>query len=82
MSTELLVWLIPLPPLLAFFIIILLTNKLNAVSHAIAVGAAILSWLGSMVIFWLALALAVACSRPGAATKPPAGSKQHYLLQT
>jgi NADH-quinone oxidoreductase subunit L len=46
-----LIWLLPLPPLLAFFAIILFTNKRNALSHSIAVGAAGLSWLGSMVIF-------------------------------
>ncbi len=48
---NLLIWLLPLPPLLAFFTIILFTNKNNKLSHSIAVGAAGLSWLGSMVIF-------------------------------
>src|SRR4030067_806051 len=51
MSTELLIWLLPLPPLLAFFLIVLLTNRYKALSHSIAVGAALLSWLGSMVVF-------------------------------
>jgi len=50
-----LIWLIPLPPLLAFFAIILLTNKKRALSHWVAVGAAGLSWLGSMVVFVKAL---------------------------
>ncbi len=50
-----LIWLIPLPPLLAFFLIILLTNKKRALSHGIAVGAAGLSWLGSMVVFLKAI---------------------------
>ena len=50
-----LVWLLPLPPLLAFFTIILFTNKNKALSHGIAVGAAGLSWLGSMVIFIMAV---------------------------
>jgi NADH-quinone oxidoreductase subunit L len=50
-----LIWLIPLPPLLAFFLIILFTNKKRALSHSIAVGAAGLSWLGSMVVFINAL---------------------------
>ncbi len=45
------IWLLPLPPLLSFFIIILFTNKRKALSHGIAVGAAGLSWLGSMFIF-------------------------------
>ena len=46
-----LIWLLPLPPLLAFFAIILFTNKNKALSHGLAVGAAGLSWLGSMVVF-------------------------------
>jgi NADH-quinone oxidoreductase subunit L len=51
MSTELLIWLLPLPPLLAFFIIVLFTNRSKAFSHTLAVGAAFLSWLGSMIVF-------------------------------
>src|SRR6266498_2578206 len=50
-----LIWLIPLPPLLAFFLIVLLTNKNKALSHTLAVGAAFLSWLGSMIVFVRAL---------------------------
>jgi NADH-quinone oxidoreductase subunit L len=49
------IWLLPLPPLLSFFVIILLTNKRKSMSHGIAVGAAGLSWLGSMIIFIRAL---------------------------
>jgi NADH-quinone oxidoreductase subunit L len=45
------IWLLPLPPLLAFFTIILFTNKNKALSHSVAVGAAGLSWLGSMIVF-------------------------------
>ncbi len=55
MSTETLIWLLPLPPALAFFLIVLFTNKSKAVSHTIAVGAAFLSWLGAMVVFIRAL---------------------------
>ncbi|MBN2550979.1 MAG: NADH-quinone oxidoreductase subunit L [Anaerolineales bacterium] len=56
MTTEtLIIWLIPLPPLLAFFTIVLLTNRHRALSHTLAVGAAFLSWLGSMYIFFRAL---------------------------
>jgi NADH-quinone oxidoreductase subunit L len=51
MTTETLIWLIPLPPVLAFFIIVLFTNRDKALSHTIAVGAAFLSWLGSMAVF-------------------------------
>jgi NADH-quinone oxidoreductase subunit L len=36
---------------LAFFLIVLFTNRSKALSHTIAVGAALLSWLGSMAVF-------------------------------
>jgi NADH-quinone oxidoreductase subunit L len=52
MTTEQILWLLPLPPLLAFVIIILFTNRWKALSFSIAVFAAFLSWLGSMVIFF------------------------------
>lgn len=55
MATETIIWLIPLPPLLAFFLIVLFTNRKRALSHSIAIGAALLSWLGSMIIFYRAL---------------------------
>lgn len=55
MTTETIIWLIPLPPLLAFFLIILFTNKNKALSHWVGVGAAALSWLGSMIVFIRAL---------------------------
>jgi NADH-quinone oxidoreductase subunit L len=51
MTTELLIWLIPLPPILAFFLIILFTNRSKVVSHSIAIGAAALSFVGAMVVF-------------------------------
>jgi NADH-quinone oxidoreductase subunit L len=57
MMTETLIWLIPLPPVLAFFLIVLFTNKNKALSHTVAVGAAFLSWLGSMIVFVRALGL-------------------------
>ncbi len=55
MTTETIIWLLPLPPLLAFFLIVLFTNKHKALSHSLAVGAAGLSWLGSMLVFARAL---------------------------
>lgn len=55
MTTETLIWLIPLPPVLAFFLIVLLTHRSKAWSHTIAIGAALLSWLGSMIVFLRAL---------------------------
>lgn len=55
MAIETLIWLIPLPPVLAFFLIVVFTNKNKALSHSVAVGAAFLSWLGSMIVFVRAL---------------------------
>ena len=52
---KFIIWLLPLPPLLSFFVILLFTNKRKALSHGIAIGAAGLSWLGSMIIFIRAL---------------------------
>jgi NADH-quinone oxidoreductase subunit L len=50
-----LVWLVPLPPLIAFALIVLFTNKNKALSHTVAISAAFLSWLGAMIIFWNAV---------------------------
>lgn len=55
MATETIIWLIPLPPLLAFFLIVLFTNRSKALSHSVGVAAAALSWVGSMVVFLRAL---------------------------
>ena len=57
MTTEQILWLLPLPPLLAFVIIILFTNRWKVLSFSIAVAAAAISWIGSMVIFSRAVAL-------------------------
>ena len=51
MTTETLIWLVPLPPVLAFFLIILFTNRNKGLSHTIGVGSAFFSWLGSMLVF-------------------------------
>ncbi len=55
MNIENLLWLIPLPPLLAFFIIVLLTNRSNRLSHSLALLAVFLSWAGGMYVFWQAI---------------------------
>ncbi len=55
MTIDLLIWLIPLPPILAFFLIVLFTNRNKALSHTVAIGAALLSWLGAMIVFVRAL---------------------------
>jgi NADH-quinone oxidoreductase subunit L len=40
---------------LAFFLIVLFTNRNKAFSHTLAIGAALLSWIGSMIVFWNAV---------------------------
>ncbi|MCW5887323.1 MAG: NADH-quinone oxidoreductase subunit L [Anaerolineales bacterium] len=55
MPTETLIWLIPLPPLLAFFLILLFTRKNNALSHTVGVAAAAISWLLGMLVFFTAI---------------------------
>ena len=55
MATETIAWLIPLPPVLAFFLIVLFTNRSKALSHSLAIGAAFLSFLGSIAIFLYAV---------------------------
>ena len=56
MSFQTLIWLIPVPPLLAFIGISLFTSRYKALSHGIAISAAALSWLGSMVVVSRAIA--------------------------
>jgi NADH-quinone oxidoreductase subunit L len=51
MIIQALAWLIPLPPLLAFALIALLTSRYRDVSHWLALIGAGLSWLAGMVIF-------------------------------
>jgi NADH-quinone oxidoreductase subunit L len=51
MSTETLIWLIPLPPILSFFLIVLGANRNKRLSHVLAVGSALLSWAGAMLVF-------------------------------
>ncbi|MBN2501876.1 MAG: NADH-quinone oxidoreductase subunit L [Anaerolineales bacterium] len=52
---PLLIWLIPLPPLLAFFLILLFTRRNHAVSTAIALVAAGTSFVLSMIVFFNAI---------------------------
>lgn len=55
MTTETLIWLIPLPPILAFFLIAVFTFRNRTLSHTLAVGSAALSWVVSMVVFYQAI---------------------------
>lgn len=51
MQLTSLIWLLPLPPLLAFAIIVLFTNRNKALSHSIALAGAGVSWLAAMWVF-------------------------------
>ncbi|NMB53853.1 MAG: NADH-quinone oxidoreductase subunit L [Leptolinea sp.] len=55
MTLETLIWLIPVPPIAAFALIMLGANRSRGLSHTLAVTAAGLSWLGSMFVFWKAV---------------------------
>ena len=52
MSFETLVWIIPLPPIISFFLITIFTRKNRGLSHWVALAAAGISWLASMVLFF------------------------------
>ncbi len=54
MRPEILTLLIPLPPLLAFGLIVLFTNRSNRLSHSVAIGAMLLSWALAMAVFVIA----------------------------
>jgi len=59
-----LTWLLPLPPLLAFFVIILLTNRSKRLSHTVAIAAAALSSLAALAVFWKAAGTSGLAERP------------------
>jgi NADH-quinone oxidoreductase subunit L len=50
-TTENLIWFIPLPPILAFFVIVLFTNRSKVLSHTVAIAAAVLAWADAMMVF-------------------------------
>ncbi len=52
---AILIWLIPLPPLLAFLFIAVLTYRDKGLSHWLALIGAGLAWLASMVVFVMAI---------------------------
>ena len=68
MSTELLIALVPLPPLLAFFAIVLGAYRSNRLSHTLAVGAMGASWAAAMVVVARALAREDLAGEPFAAS--------------
>ncbi len=55
MNLELLVWLIPLPPLAAFFIILLFTRGSKTLSDIVAVAAILATWVIAIVVLISAL---------------------------
>ncbi len=57
MRLETLIWLVPLPPLIAFTLIILFTSRKRALSHSLAIGGAALSWLASMILIFKSIQL-------------------------
>lgn len=57
MTPETLIWIIPLPPLVAFACIVLFTNRNKALTHTIAIAGAGISWLLSMITFIRAVQL-------------------------
>jgi NADH-quinone oxidoreductase subunit L len=72
-----LIWLTPLPPLIAFFVIMFFTNQRKALSHTVAVAAAGLSWLASMIIFVFAISAEHLAEEPfhSSISWLPAGSR-------
>ena len=52
---EIVAWLIPVPPLLAFGLIILFTNRSNRVSHIIGIGGMLIAWALAMSTFFYAV---------------------------
>ena len=81
MTSETLIWLIPLPPLLAFFLIVLFTNRNKAISHWLALISAGLSFLASMVIFARAVTTEGLSEHPFTASFPwlPTGDSALYI---
>jgi NADH-quinone oxidoreductase subunit L len=55
MRPETLIWLIPLPPILSFFFIVLGGCRSNRLSHTVAVGSMLVSWALAMIVFWQAI---------------------------
>jgi NADH-quinone oxidoreductase subunit L len=70
MPTTLLIWLIPLPPLLAFGMIVLWANRSHRLSTALAVGAMTVSWALGLVVFAAAVGTEHLGAEPFASSIP------------
>lgn len=79
MATEILIWLIPLPPIIAFILIVLFTNKWKGISHSLALTGAGLSWLASMVVFILAVRTPDLAEHPFTSSINWLATGDHYL---
>ncbi len=72
------VWLIPLLPLLSFFVIMLFTRKHDRLSHSIAIGAMAISFVLAQIIFWNAVTGGThAAEQPAAAAEAPSATVEH-----
>jgi NADH-quinone oxidoreductase subunit L len=70
MPTTLLIWLIPLPPLLAFGLIVLWAHRSHRLSTALAVGAMTLSWALGLIVFAVAVGTEHLGAEPFASSIP------------
>ncbi|MEK7443110.1 MAG: hypothetical protein AABZ78_20065, partial [Chloroflexota bacterium] len=57
MQLDLLLWLIPVPPVVAFFVIWLFTNRSRGLSHAVAIVSILTSWALSLIVFFNVIGL-------------------------
>jgi len=57
MDLTLITWLTPVPPLLAFGLIVLFFNKWKRLSSSIAIGSMVLSFLMAQIVFWQSVAI-------------------------
>lgn len=64
MTFESLVWVIPFAPLIAFGLIVLITNRSNPISHWVALGGVGISFIASMVLFFQAISVEELASHP------------------
>lgn len=64
MTFESLVWVIPFAPLIAFGLIVLITNRSNPISHWVALGGVGISFVASMVLFFQAISVEELASHP------------------
>ena len=57
MDLRLIIWLIPVPPLLAFGLIVLFLNQWKRLSSGVAIGSMVLSFVMAQYVFWQSVVL-------------------------